>query len=116
MKVKKYFVNFIYTVALLLFGFNSVIFASGTVVLGQDVIDILTEVTQILLIIAAGVCVAKVIHIGILYVSSVAADKSTAKTAILPWLIGTFLCFGAAVIGPIVIKVFSGGPTNVLDY
>ena len=85
--------------------------------LDSSVTDILTEVTTVLLVVAGGACVGKVIHIGILYVSSVAADKSSAKTAILPWLIGTFVCFGAAVIGPAIIGIFKdGAPTNVLDY
>ena len=76
----------------------------------------LTEITQVLLIIAGGACVGKIIHIGIQYVMSSAADKSNAKMALLPWLIGTVICFGAATIGPGIIGIFNTGPTNVLDY
>ena len=68
-----------------------------------------------MLIVAAGICIGKVIHIGILYVTSSAMDKSNAKTAVLPWIIGTFLCFGAAVIGPAIISIFKV-TGNVLDY
>lgn len=81
----------------------------------DSVIKPLTEITQVLLIVAAGVCVGKVIHIGILYVMSSAMDKSNAKMAVLPWIIGTFLCFGAAVIGPAIINIFKV-TDNVLDY
>ena len=116
MKIKKYLTSFLYSVTLLLLCFNNMVFAAGSVTLGDDVIKTLTEITQVLLVVAAGVCVGKVIHIGILYASSVAMDKSNAKSAILPWLIGTFICFGAAVIGPAIIGIFSGGPANVLDY
>ena len=75
----------------------------------------LTEITQVLLIIAGGACVGKIIHIGILYVMSSAADKSTAKTALLPWIVGTCLCFGAAAIGPSIIGIFQTDK-NVLEY
>ncbi|MBQ8299089.1 MAG: hypothetical protein IJX99_04355 [Clostridia bacterium] len=81
----------------------------------SSVVTPLTEITQVLLIIAAGVCVGKVIHIGILYVMSSAMDKSNAKMAVLPWIVGTFLCFGAAVIGPAIINIFKV-TDNVLDY
>ena len=46
---------------------------------------------------------------------SSAMDKSNAKMAVLPWIIGTFLCFGAAVIGPAIINIFKV-TDNVLDY
>ena len=117
MKVRKCLMKLLYNFALVSFLFNSMVFAGGSVTLGGEVIDVLEEVTQILLVVAGGVCVGKVIHIGILYVSSVAADKSNAKSAILPWLIGTFVCFGAAIIGPAIIGIFSSGAkANVLDY
>ena len=49
---------------------------------------------------------------------STAAEKSNAKQAILPWIIGTVVCFGAATIGGAIIDVFvkSGVPPSVLDY
>lgn len=102
MKLKKYFMSFIYNVMLVSLCFNNIAYA---VDMGA-ITDPLTEITEVLLIIGAGVCIAKVIHIGILYVTSSAVDKSNAKMAILPWLVGTFLCFGAAVIGPAIIEIF----------
>lgn len=114
MNIKNWIVNFICNIALISLCFSNVVFA---VSIGTDVKNTLIEITQVLLIIAAGVCVAKVIHIGILYVSTVAMDKSSAKSAILPWLVGTFLCFGAAVIGPAIIEIFQSGlPSKVLEY
>ena len=116
MNIKKYITQFLNNFLLLLLCFNNFVFAAPDPDL-SGVTEILVEVTQVLLIVAAGICVGKVIHIGILYVSSVAADKSNAKSAILPWLVGTFLCFGAAVIGPAIIDIFKSDlPTNVLEY
>ena len=105
MKMKRRLFDFLYNVLLISVCFSNVVFASG-VTLNSDVIAILTEVTQVLLVVAGGACVGKLIHIGILYVSATAADKSNAKTALLPWLKGTFVCFGAAIIGPAVIGIF----------
>ena len=113
MKLKRFFFNFLCNIALVFTCFSNVAFAAVT--LDPSVTSILTEVTQVLLVVAGGACVAKMIHIGILYVSSAAADKSNAKTALLPWLIGTFICFGAATIGPAVIGIFKVDK-SVLEY
>lgn len=108
----KKFLRIMFNACLMLFMFSNTAFA---ITFGTEVTGPLTEVTTVLLVIAAGVCVGKVIHIGILYVTSSAMDKSNAKMAILPWIIGTFLCFGAAVIGPAIINVFKV-TDNVLEY
>lgn len=102
MKIFKKLISFLYNVILLSMCFTNVAYAVDMGAITAP----LTEITEVLLIIGAGVCIAKVIHIGILYVTSSAVDKSNAKMAILPWLIGTFLCFGAAVIGPAIINIF----------
>ncbi len=112
MKLKKFFLNFLFNLALIFTCFSNVAFA---ITLDSSVTTILVEVTQVLLVIAGGACVGKLIHIGILYVSATAADKSNAKTALLPWLIGTFVCFGAATIGPAVIGIFKVDK-SVLEY
>ena len=53
-----------------------------------------------------------------MYVMSSANEKSNAKMALIPWLIGTIVCFGAATIGKFVINLISGGNINkdVLEY
>ena len=114
--MKRIIVNITFYTAVLLH-FCTTVFA-GSVDLDSSVIDTLEEVTRILLLIGGGVCIAKVIHIGIMYVTSSAADKSNAKMAIMPWLIGTFVCFGAATIGSFIIKVIGGSLRNkaVLEY
>ena len=99
---------FLYNVILLSMCFTNVTYAVDMGAITEP----LTEITEVLLIIGAGVCIAKVIHIGILYVTSSAVDKSNAKMAIL---IGTFLCFGAAVIGPAIIEIFKVDK-DVLSY
>lgn len=104
MKMKRFLSTFIYDVLFLSYCINSTVFASGV---DMEAITVpLTEITQVLLIIAGGACVAKIIHIGIMYVMSSAADKSNAKMALVPWIIGTILCFGAATIGPAIIGIF----------
>ena len=114
--MKKIIVNITFYTAVLL-NFSTTVFANS-VKLDQSVIDTLTEVTRILLLIGGAICIGKVIHIGIMYVTSSAADKSNAKMAIMPWLIGTFVCFGAATIGGFIIDVIGGNYRNkpVLEY
>lgn len=106
--MKKYVSTFI-TIMVMLF---NVAFATGGV---NDTVDgILTEILVVLLGVSGAVCVGKLIHIGILYMTSSAVDKSNAKSAVLPWLIGTIVCFGAAWIGPWIIDIFRIDG-NVLD-
>lgn len=111
--MKKYdrLFNVVFNTALILMCFTNIAYAVDL----SPIEAPLTEITQVLLVIAGGACVGKIIHIGIKYVASSAADKSDAKMALLPWLIGTFLCFGAAVIGPAIIDIFKVN-SNVLDY
>lgn len=103
--------------ALLLTFYSSTVFA---VEVPSEVEKTLVDITEILLLIGTAVCIGKVIHIGILYVTSTAVEKSQAKQAILPWIIGTVVCFGAATIGGAIIDIFmgenSGLPNNVLSY
>ena len=73
---------------------------------------ILTEVATVLLVVAGCVCAGKLAHIGIMYMMSSANEKSNAKTAIIPWLLGTIVCFGASWIGPLIIGIFEHDTTN----
>lgn len=112
MNKKKIFSNFaFYTWFFLNFGTS--VLASDA-----DVNQTLTRITNIILIIGAGVCIGKCIQIGIMYVMSSANEKSNAKMALIPWLIGTIVCFGAATIGKFVINLISGGniDKDVLTY
>lgn len=92
---------------------NNVVWASGGGM--ESVNKILTEILTVLLGVGGAVCVAKLIHIGILYMTSSAVEKSNAKSAVLPWIIGTIVCFGAAWIGPLIIKLVNPGFDKVLD-
>ena len=87
----------------------------------NDVVDnILVEVTQVLLVVAGLLCLGKLIQIGIMYMTSSAVEKSNAKAALMPWLAGTIVAFGASLIGPAIIKMITGSSTGemppVLDY
>lgn len=114
MNKKKIFSNFaFYTWFFLNFGTNVL---AGSV--DSSVTGTLTEITQIILIIGAGVCIGKCIQIGIMYVMSSANEKSNAKMAMIPWIIGTIVCFGAATIGKFIINTIGGSNIDrpVLDY
>lgn len=111
--MKKIYTFFLTLVMILMC--SNVVMATSDDINFEDIIAPLSTVTQILLIVAAGVCVCKIIHIGILFVTSSAADKSNAKMALLPWLVGTFVCFGAAIIGPAIIGIFATSK-DVLEY
>ena len=110
----KKLITIIFNSFLMLF-YSSVVFG---VTVPPEVKTTLENITKILLLIATAVCIGKVIHIGILYLTSTAFEKTQAKQAILPWLIGTIICFGAATIGSAIINVFlkSGLPNDVLSY
>ena len=108
------FITIFFNTLLLVFYANTVM-ASGGITVPREVKDTLVKITEILLLIATAVCIGKVIHIGILYVIGAAAEKSNAKQAILPWIIGTIVCFGAATIGSAIIDWFDT-PSSVLDY
>lgn len=73
------------------------------------------EIISILFWIACLVCVGKIIHIGILYVTTGIEGKSKAKGALLPWLIGVFVCVTFATLGTAIMDLFYTG-TSVLDY
>lgn len=111
---KKKLITAIFNACLIIF-YSNAVFA---VEVPEEVHTTLVDLTKILLLIGTAVCIGKVIHIGILYVTSTAVDKSNAKQALLPWIIGTIVCFGAATIGSAIIETImnAGLPDNVLDY
>ena len=98
--------------------FTNVVFANGEVAVPEDVITTLTNITRLLLLVGSAVCIGKIIHIGIMFVTSSAMEKSKAKEAVLPWIIGTIVCFGAATIGGAIVDIFlnAGTPPDVLGY
>ena len=112
MNNKKY--NRMMTILMNVFTFgvciNNIVYASGE----DTVTEILTNILTILLGLGGAICVAKLLHIGILYMTSSAVDKSNAKAAVFPWIVGTIVCFGAGWIGPMIINLFKIDG-NVLD-
>ena len=100
-KINQFLINFVtYTVLFSAF-VNQCVYATG-----QETVDgILVEVTRVLLVIGGLVCIGKLVQIGIMYMMTSVDQKSQAKTAVLPWLIGTIVCFGAAWIGSALINV-----------
>ena len=74
------------------FSLMTTTFAGSEAVLDDDVRGILENVLNVLLTVAGIACVGKILHIGILYMTSSAVEKSNAKTALLPWIIGNIVC------------------------
>ena len=111
-KINKFLSNLI--TFIILFQMCSIVFAAE---MPPEVTEVLTEIIDVLLTVAGLVCVGKIIQIGIKFMTASAADKSNAKTALLPWLIGTIVCFGASWIGGAVIDLFGDLPQkDVLGY
>ena len=114
-KLCRYLLN-----ATVVLGMTNATFASdgGGAVIPDDVIKTLTTITSILLLVASAVCIGKIIHIGIMFVTSSAVEKSKAKEALFPWILGTIVCFGAATIGSAIVNIFLNAVphTSVLDY
>lgn len=110
-KFNRFLSNVMTLLMLIMMFMNTYVYATGNGIVDK----VLTEVTEVLLVIAGLVCVGKLIHIGILYMTSSAAEKSNAKAAVLPWLIGTIVCFGAAWIGGTIISILKVDKP-VLDY
>lgn len=85
---------------------------NATVHAPTEVIGILNQITNILAVIAGFVCLFKIIQIGIMFLLTGANERSNAKTALLPWIIGTAVCGGYIVLGNAVISIMqsaSGG-------
>lgn len=90
---------------------NNMVYATN----GMGTVNsIMENILEILLGLGGAICVAKLIQIGIMYMTSSAVDKSNAKAAVLPWIVGTIVCFGAGWIGPMIINLFKLN-TNVLE-
>ena len=122
MKKSKILTIFFNTLFMLFYA-STVTADSGGVVVPSEVRTTLVKITNILLLIGTAVCIGKIIHIGILYLTSTAVEKSNAKQALFPWILGTIICFGAATIGGAVIDLFmksfgttGGDAPGVLDY
>ena len=111
-KINQIISNFLTFSILFSMFINTVVYATGD----AEVDKILIDVAEILLTVAGLACVGKLIQIGIKYMMTAAEEKSNAKMALLPWLIGTIVCFGAAWIGKTVVGIFDNGPTEVLSY
>lgn len=75
----------------------------------------LGEIISILFWIACFACTLKIIHIGILYMTTGVEGKSKAKGALVPWLIGAFICVTFATLGPAIMNLFYT-ETSVLNY
>ena len=83
--------------------------------LNRELTDTIGEIISILFWIACFVCTLKIVHIGILYVFTGVEGKSKAKGAMVPWLVGAFICVTFTWLGPAIIDLFYYGG-DVLSY
>ena len=93
--------------------------AYATVVSGAgisgDLAETLGEIISILFWFACFGCTIKLLHIGILYMTTSVEGKSKAKGAMIPWLVGAFICVTFATVGPWIMDLFYT-PRDVLSY
>ncbi|MBR4111097.1 MAG: hypothetical protein IKK43_05370 [Clostridia bacterium] len=75
----------------------------------------LGNIISIMFWIACVACTIKIIHIGILYITTGVEGKSKAKGALLPWVIGVAICMTFATLGPAIMDLFYTGKC-VLSY
>lgn len=83
----------------------------------SDLAEKLSEIQNVLFVIACAVCVIKAVQIGIQYMLTGANDKSKAKESVLPWIIGAIVCGGYVLISEWVVGIIKDatGGGNVLN-
>lgn len=98
------FMTILINVFTICFCLSSMVYATSG---GEETVNkIMANILKVLLGLGGAICVAKLAQIGIMFMTSSAVDKSNAKAAVFPWIVGTIVCFGAAWIGPMIIKLF----------
>ena len=96
-KMRKILTNAVFYIVTFL-SFGNIVLASSGITTDGTITNTLKDITQIILIIGAAVCVGKCIQIGIMYTMSSANEKSNAKMALLPWVIGAIVVAAATAI------------------
>jgi type IV secretory pathway VirB2 component (pilin) len=78
----------------------------------------LGEILWVLTLIGEAVCLGKCIQIGWMFIVGSIQDKARAKEALLPWIVGAFILFGASWLGPLIINTLGNGflGRDVLTY
>ena len=83
---------------------------------GEGVFGTIQEIIGILSWAGFAIAVAKMMQIGIMYLLGAAKGKNDAKSALIPWIVGAFVCAAFGTIGPWVIgTLMSGSGGGVFD-
>jgi len=83
---------------------------------GEGVFGTIQEIIGILSWVGFAIAVAKMMQIGIMYLMGAAKSKNDAKTALMPWLVGAFICAAFGTVGPWIIgTLMSGSGEGVFD-
>ena len=131
MKLKNRLITCI-MVIMLVFSSISLVYAdtdTGTDQLGQAVTalsgnnenagqeyNVLKEVLSYMAWFAFIIAIFKLIQIGISFLTGVGSRKSDAKSALLPWLVGAFICAMFGTLGPWFIGLIAEGDSgNIFD-
>ena len=83
---------------------------------GEGVFKTIREIIGVLSWAGFAIAVAKMMQIGIMYLMGAAKSKNDAKSALMPWIVGAFICASFGTLGPWIIgTLMSGSGGGVFD-
>ena len=86
------------------------------IISGEGVYGTIQEIIGVLSFLGFAIAVGKMMQIGIMYLMGAAKSKNDAKSALIPWVVGAFICAAFGTIGPWVIgTLMSGSGGSVFD-
>ena len=83
---------------------------------GKGVYGTIQEIIGVLSWAGFAIAIAKMMQIGIMYLMGAAKSKNDAKSALMPWIVGAFICASFGTLGPWIIgTLMSGSGGGVFD-
>ena len=102
----------LFTVFIITSHLSTITMASGT----GGVDAVISEVTSVLAALGFLIAIGKIMQIGIMFMLGAGKNKSDAKSSLIPWFVGAFVCALYATIGPAIIgMIMGGGSGGVFD-
>ena len=83
---------------------------------GNGIYGTISQIMGVLAWLGFAIALFKIMQIGIMLMLGAGKSKSDAKTALIPWLIGAFVCVTFGTVGPWIISLIIGsGSGGVFD-
>lgn len=79
---------------------------------GSGVYGTISNIMGILGWLGFGIATIKLVQIGIMFLMSSGTKKSDAKSAVIPWFVGAFICASFGSLGPWLIGMIMGGSSG----